>query len=147
MLVYLVLIPSVCLLILNRNKSKLNLRTIKNKWGSVYINYETDKKSAYRFKMLFFYRRLLFAFVLAHCQVSVVLQLQLLIYCSLVLFIYMVKWCPMESKRYKFVAILTNACRWLVVTCLCCLRNMCRLQIFATTLVTTSCTFSTLILE
>jgi hypothetical protein len=63
--------------------------------------------------MLFFYRRLLFAFVLAYCQVSVVLQVQLLIYCSLGLLIYLVKWMPMESKRYNFVAIF-NECVLLV---------------------------------
>jgi hypothetical protein len=63
--------------------------------------------------MVFLYRRLIFAVVLAFCQVSVVLQVQITIYCSLGLLIYLVKWMPMESKRQNFIAIF-NECVLLV---------------------------------
>jgi len=63
--------------------------------------------------MVFLYRRLVFAFVLAFCKVNVVLQVQLSIYCSLGLLIYLVKWMPMDAKRHNFLAIF-NECVLLV---------------------------------
>lgn len=65
--------------------------------------------------MVFLYRRLIFSIVLAFCKVSVVLQVQLTIYCSLGLLIYLVKWMPMESTRQNFIAIF-NECVLLVNT-------------------------------
>ena len=109
MLTYLMLLPFLCSLILYRNKAKLNQKATRLQWGSLYMNFETNKNSAYHFTMLFFYRRLLLAFVLAFCQVSVVLQVQILIYSSLGLLIYLLKWMPMESKKYNFVVILNES--------------------------------------
>jgi len=63
--------------------------------------------------MVFLYRRLIFSIVIAFCKVSVVLQVQLTIYCSLSLLIYLVKWMPMESTRLNFIAIF-NECVLLV---------------------------------
>jgi len=73
------------------------------------MNYETDKQSVYHFTMLFLYRRLLFAFTLAFCKVSIVLQVYIIIFSSLGLLCYVVHWQPMEADQYDFLAIFNEA--------------------------------------
>lgn len=96
-LAYLALMPCLCSLILYRNRKNLDIKAIKQSYGSLYLNYDTEKKSAYHFTMVFLYRRLVFAFLLAFCKVSVVLQVYLSICSSLALLIYLVKWMPMDE--------------------------------------------------
>lgn len=112
-LAYLALMPCLCSLILYRNRKNLHTKAINQSYGSLYLNYDTDKNSAYHFTMVFLYRRLVFAFLLAFCRVSVVLQVYLSICCSLALLIYLVKWMPMDEKRQNILAIF-NECVLLV---------------------------------
>ena len=65
--------------------------------------------------MFFLYRRLAFAFTLAFCKVSVVLQVQIPIIMSLALLSYVLYWQPMEADQYDFLAVFNEAA--LLVCC------------------------------
>ena len=72
-LVYLLLWPAFIYYILWRNRATLHTKETKDTVGSLYLNFETDKPSAWSFTPLFLYRRLLFAVVIAAMSVSIVL--------------------------------------------------------------------------
>ena len=91
-LVYLVILPGFLAFALYRNRKFLHTPEMKMSIGSLYMNYETDKQSVFHFTMFFLYRRLVFAFTLAFCKVSVVLQVQISIYMSLALLSYVLHW-------------------------------------------------------
>jgi hypothetical protein len=73
------------------------------------MNYETDKQSVYHFTMVFLYRRLLFAFMIAFCKVSIVLQVFIAVYSSMALLSYVVYWQPMEADQYDFLAVFNES--------------------------------------
>ncbi len=77
--------------------------------GSLYMNYETDKRSALHFTTWFLYRRLLFAFIIAFCKIDIVLQVYLTSNSSLLLLSYILYWQPMEADHYDFLAIFNEA--------------------------------------
>lgn len=108
-LIYLLIMPGFLAFVLYRNRATLHTPEIKQSIGSLYLNYETDKNSVFHFTMWFLYRRLAFAFTLAFCKVSVVLQVQISIYMSLALLAYILKWQPMEADQYDFLAIFNEA--------------------------------------
>lgn len=72
-LVYLVILPGFLAYVLYMNREHLRKPEMKMQIGTLYMNYETDKKSVYHFTMLFLYRRLAFALTIVFMKVSVVL--------------------------------------------------------------------------
>ena len=71
-LTLLALIPASFAYLLHANRGTLHTPETKQKYGSLYMNYETDKASVVHFTSVFLYRRLFFAFVIAFCRQSIV---------------------------------------------------------------------------
>lgn len=105
LLVGLMFVPAFFAFILYRNRATLHTAETKQKYGSLYMNYETDKGSAIHFTALFLYRRLFFAAVIAFCTKSVVVQVWLSYSASLLMLWYTAAWAPMEAEQYDFLAV------------------------------------------
>ena len=101
--------PLLLYWILFRNKANLHKIEIKAQLGSLYMNYEIEKHSCLTYTMLFLYRRLLFAVVIAFCKVNVVLQVFLSSWSSIGLLAYLFLWQPMEADHYDFLASFNEA--------------------------------------
>ena len=104
-LVYLLAWPVLILYMLWRKRAILGTKETKDTVGSLYLNFETDKPSAWQFTPLFMYRRLLFAFVIAAMSYSIVMQVLVLIYSSLAFMSYLLVYEPMEAYHYDLTAI------------------------------------------
>ena len=108
-LLYVLILPIMLYWILYRNRVNLHKDEIKAQLGSLYMNYETEKHSCLTYTMLFLYRRLLFAVVIAFCKVNVVLQVFLSSWSSIGLMAYLFLWQPMEADHYDFLATFNEA--------------------------------------
>lgn len=66
-------VPACIYFLLYRHRADLHKDEYKASIGTLYMNYETDKKSVFHFTMCFLYRRLFFAAVLAFGKANIVL--------------------------------------------------------------------------
>lgn len=82
---------------------------MRAKYDSVYQNVNVYKPSALYHTSLFLVRRLLFAVVVIHCQVSIVLQVVLADILSTLLLIFFVTIKPMEDRLSNVVQFVNEA--------------------------------------
>ena len=92
------------------NKNRLDEPKFKASYGAMYINYSTNKSSAFIFNVLFIIRRLLFALTLVRffsdiIVVNVLIQINI----SLVLIIYVYKIWPYEMNRDNWIEIINES--------------------------------------
>jgi hypothetical protein len=94
---------------MRRNKLNLHHPEIKAQIGSLYMNYEITKDSCLHYTMSFLLRRLVFAITVAFINFSIVTQVLISIYGSLILLSYLLLWKPMEGAHYNFLAIFNES--------------------------------------
>ncbi len=104
------MIPIGLFMFLNFNKNRLNEPKFKASYGAMYMNYSTNKTSAFIFNVFFILRRLVFALTLVRffsdiIVINVLIQIKM----SFVLIIYIYKIWPFEMSRDNWIEIINES--------------------------------------
>ena len=104
------MIPFTMYMFLFHNEECLEEKRFKTKYGALYLNYATHKRTAYSFNVWFLMRRLVYVLSLAGFfpQMSLInLLIQILMSIGLIMYVAVVM--PFELKRDNWIEIMNES--------------------------------------
>ena len=94
---------------LRNNFDDLHLDTFRNRFGSLYLNVNTEDTNATRFTFFFLLRRILFVGVIMLCSFSIVLQVMIADVMSTLLLAFYLSVLPMRGVMNNLTEIVNEA--------------------------------------